>query len=164
MLTSKLTSPTMSSLSYSLPAEEEEVCWTVKEEKEEEAVPVKKEVAGEAVTVKEEEEAFRVKQEEAKEQEGEITVTLDEEDVFGLDEERTGNLINIGAISDCHSDIGKSPSGEPDPETSKPVRRHHCSQCGKIFSRLKHLKEHKRTHTSLIIAPSVEWVLDTWGI
>ncbi|XP_029594642.1 uncharacterized protein LOC115177808 isoform X2 [Salmo trutta] len=107
----------MSSLSYSPPAEEE-VCWTVKEEMEEEAVTVKKEVAGEAVTVKEEEEAFRVKQEEAKEQdadvgvEGEITVTLDEEDVFGVKEEKTGNLINTMEIQLMHHLAGLWDSGD----------------------------------------------------
>ena len=104
MLTSLLTSSTMSSLSYSLPAKEEEVCWTekdvlVKEEKEEEAVTVKQEVEGEAVTVKEEEkdvkeeEAFRVKEEDAvcgMKEEGEITVPLEE----------TGDLINT---SKCYS-------------------------------------------------------------
>ncbi|XP_036798303.1 cilia- and flagella-associated protein 251-like isoform X3 [Oncorhynchus mykiss] len=107
-----LTSPTMSSLSYS-PAEEEEVCWTekealVKEEEGEEAITIQKQVEGEAVTVKEEEkDAFRVKEEEysvfgvedevkedeevfgMKDEEGEITVTLEEDE-----EERTGDLIN----------------------------------------------------------------------
>jgi hypothetical protein len=83
----------MSSLSYSLPAKEEEKEAPVKEEEEEEAVTVKQEVEGEAVTVKEEE--FTLKEEEVKEEEeslrvkegmkeGEITVTLEE----------TGDLIN----------------------------------------------------------------------
>ncbi|XP_064846601.1 X-linked retinitis pigmentosa GTPase regulator-interacting protein 1-like isoform X3 [Oncorhynchus masou masou] len=93
----------MSSLNYSPPVKEEEVCWTekdalrlkivVKEEKEEEDVTVKQEVEGEAVTVKEEEEdSFRVKEEDVtvKEEEdadfglkkeGEITVTLKDEKV-----------------------------------------------------------------------------------
>ena len=85
----------MSSLSYSPPDKEEEVCWTekeglwlnvvVKEEKEEEKVSVKKEVEDEAVPVKEEEDEFRVKEEE-----DEITVTLGEEE----QEEKTGDLIN----------------------------------------------------------------------
>jgi hypothetical protein len=106
----------MSSLNYSPPVKEEEVCWTekealglnivVKEEKEEEDVTVKKEVEVEAVTVKEEEkDTFRVKEEEdvtVKEEEeekeedavfgvkmeGEITVTLKDEEV------EIGDLIN----------------------------------------------------------------------
>ncbi|XP_036796596.1 uncharacterized protein LOC118938253 isoform X2 [Oncorhynchus mykiss] len=135
----------MSSLNFSPPVKEEEVCWTekealglnivVKEEKEEEDVTVKKEVVGEAVTVnkkendvtvKEEEDAFRVKEEEdvtVKEEdavfgvkeEGEITVTL-------KDEEEEIDLINTRERPDSHSDSGKSPSGEPDPETPKPER------------------------------------------
>nr|XP_046189408.1 piezo-type mechanosensitive ion channel component 2-like isoform X2 [Oncorhynchus gorbuscha] len=106
----------MSSLNYSPPFKEE-VCWTekeglwqiivVKEEKEEEDVTVKQ-VEGEAVTVKEEEkdvsvkeeeDSFRVKEEDVtvKEEEdaffgvkkeGEITVTLKDE------EEEIGDLIN----------------------------------------------------------------------
>ncbi|XP_036803852.1 cilia- and flagella-associated protein 251-like isoform X2 [Oncorhynchus mykiss] len=83
--------------------EEEDV--TVKQEVEDEAVTVKQEVEGEAVTVKEEEkdvkeeevtvkeeeESLRVKEEDAvfgmEEEEGEITVTLEEEG-------KTGDLIN----------------------------------------------------------------------
>ncbi|XP_071003787.1 gelsolin-related protein of 125 kDa-like isoform X1 [Oncorhynchus clarkii lewisi] len=162
--------PTMSSLSYSPPVKEEEVCWTEKEAlvKEEEDVTVKQEVEDEAVTVKEEEkdvtvkeedvtvkeeEAFRVKEEQqaavfgVKEEEGELTVTVEE--VFGVKEEgeitvtldeeegeleKTGNLINTRERPDAHSDSGKSPSGEPDPETPKPARQHHCSHCGKSFT------------------------------
>ncbi|XP_055735104.1 uncharacterized protein LOC129821451 isoform X1 [Salvelinus fontinalis] len=138
----------MSSLSFSPPVKEEEVYWTekealglnivVKEEKEEEDVTVKQEVEGETVTVKEEEEdAFRVKEEEedltVKEEdavfgvkkEGAITVTLKDEEV------EMGDLINSREKPD--SDNGKSPSGEPDPETSKPARQHHCSHCEKSF-------------------------------
>jgi hypothetical protein len=56
----------MSSLSYSLPAEEEAVCWTekevlVKEEEEEKDVTIQKQVEGEAVTGKEEEKDVTVK-------------------------------------------------------------------------------------------------------
>ncbi|XP_045076726.1 acidic leucine-rich nuclear phosphoprotein 32 family member B-like [Coregonus clupeaformis] len=112
--------------------EEGEMTFTVKEE--EEAFRVKEE---EDVTVKEEEDAFRVKEEEdvtvkeeeeenavfgVKEEEEEMTVTLEEE------EGETGDLINTRERPDSHSDSSKSPSGEPDPETPKPVRRHHCSQ------------------------------------
>ncbi|KAM9492697.1 uncharacterized protein ACWYII_004434 isoform 3-T4 [Salvelinus alpinus] len=142
----------MSSLNNS-PTSKEGICWTekealglnivVKEEKEEEDVTVKIEAEIEAVTVKEEEkdvtltedgDAFRVKEEEdvtVKEEEdvfgmkevGEITVTLEEE------EEETGELINNRERPDSHSDRRKkSPSGESDTETPKPVRRHHCSQ------------------------------------
>lgn len=82
----------MNSLSYTSPAKEEDVCWTEKEtlmeevtvKEEEKEVTVKKEE--QAFRVKEEEEAFRVKEEEfGLKEEGEITVTLEEE---------TGDLIN----------------------------------------------------------------------
>uniref|UniRef100_A0A4W5RJG6 C2H2-type domain-containing protein n=1 Tax=Hucho hucho TaxID=62062 RepID=A0A4W5RJG6_9TELE len=142
MLTSLLTSSTMSS-SYFPPAKEEEVCWTekqviVKEEEDEEAVTVKQEVEGEDVTVKEEdvtvkeeEESLRVKEDAVfgLKEEGEITVTLEEE---------TGDLINTRERPD---------SEEPEPETYKSARRHHCSHCGKSFTELGHLKVHRRLHT-----------------
>nr|XP_046187245.1 glutamic acid-rich protein-like isoform X3 [Oncorhynchus gorbuscha]XP_046187277.1 glutamic acid-rich protein-like [Oncorhynchus gorbuscha]XP_046188231.1 glutamic acid-rich protein-like [Oncorhynchus gorbuscha] len=93
----------------------------VKEEAEEEAVTIHKQVEGEGVTVKEEEkDAFRVKEEEdvtvkeededavfgvedevkededvfgMKDEEGEITVTLEEDE-----EEKTGDLINTSKL------------------------------------------------------------------
>ncbi|XP_036839022.1 uncharacterized protein LOC110527153 isoform X2 [Oncorhynchus mykiss] len=112
----------MSSLSHSPPAEEEKVCWTEKQglwlnvvvKEEEEDVTIQKQVEGEAVTVKEEkdvsvkeeEDVFRVKEEEdvtvkeeeeacfgVKEEDGEITVTLKEE------EDETGYL---GPVSQRH--------------------------------------------------------------
>ncbi|XP_045570104.1 zinc finger protein 436-like isoform X2 [Salmo salar] len=151
----------MRSLNYSPPVKEEEVCWTekealglnivVKEEKEEEDVTVKQEAEGEAVTVKEEEDvsvkeeedAFRVKEEDVVfgvKKEGEISVTLE-------DEEEIGDLINTREKPDSHSDSGKSPSGEPDPETPKPARQHHCSHCENSFCWLRNLKLHEWTHT-----------------
>ena len=102
----------MSSLNFSPPVKEEEVCWTEEEglwlnvvvKEEEEDVKIQKQVEGEAVTVEEEEKgAFRVKEEdvtvkeeEEKEEdtvfgvkkEGEITITLKDE------EEEIGYLIN----------------------------------------------------------------------
>ncbi|XP_064817895.1 cilia- and flagella-associated protein 251-like [Oncorhynchus masou masou] len=173
----------MSSLNDSPPSEEEK-CWTeketlglnivVKEEKEEEDVTVKQETESEAVTVKQEEKevkltgdenAFRVKEEE------DVTVKEEEEEnaVFGLgevtvtlEEEEKGDLINNRERPDSHSDRRKkSPSGEPDAETPKPARRHHCSQCNLSFKWLWKLKQHDRTHTgrSHTTAPSVERVL-----
>ncbi|KAM9492376.1 uncharacterized protein ACWYII_004257 [Salvelinus alpinus] len=38
-------------------------------------------------------------------------------------------------------------SEEPEPETSKPARGHHCSHCGKGFKQLRDLKQHERIHT-----------------
>ncbi|XP_052354836.1 uncharacterized protein LOC118370087 isoform X2 [Oncorhynchus keta] len=118
MISSLLTSPNMSSLNYSPPVKEEGVCWTEKEALGlnivvKEDVTVKQEVEGEAVTVKveekdvsvkEEEDAFRVKEEDVtvKEEEeavfgvkkeGEITVTLKDE------EEEIGDLINTNSTA-----------------------------------------------------------------
>ncbi|KAM9492253.1 uncharacterized protein ACWYII_004193 isoform 4-T4 [Salvelinus alpinus] len=38
-------------------------------------------------------------------------------------------------------------SEEPEPETSKPARGHHCFHCGKGFKQLRDLKQHERIHT-----------------
>ncbi|XP_064882148.1 proline-, glutamic acid- and leucine-rich protein 1-like [Oncorhynchus nerka] len=130
----------MSSLNFSPPVKEEEVCWTEEEglwlnvvvKEEEEDVKIQKQVEGEAVTVKEEaKDSFRVKEEdvivkeeeEEKEEdtvfgvkkEGEITITLKDED----EEEEIGYLINTRERPDSHYDSRKSPSGKPDPETPK---------------------------------------------
>ncbi|XP_055767336.1 uncharacterized protein LOC129842730 isoform X2 [Salvelinus fontinalis] len=106
----------MSSLSYSPPATEEEVCWTekevlVKEEDEEEAVSIQKQVEvvtvkeeEKDVSVKEEEDAFRVKEEE------DVTVKGEEDAVFGVkeekeitvtleEEEEVGDLFNTSFLS-----------------------------------------------------------------
>ncbi|XP_031675231.1 histone H3.v1-like isoform X1 [Oncorhynchus kisutch] len=115
----------MSSASCCPPAKKE-VCWkekegiwlnvVVKEENEEEDVTVNEEVEGEAVTQKEEEENdytfFGVN-------EGEITVILKEEE--REEEEETEDLSNTRERPDSPSDSRKSPSGKPDPETSKPT-------------------------------------------
>ena len=120
----------MSSLNYSLPAEEETVCWTekealIKEEEEEKDVTIQKQVEGEAVTVKEEEEdSFRVKEEEGvtvkdeedsvfeMKAEGEITVTSEEEE-----EEETGYLVPISQTQ------FKASSGSKDELSHKMVLR-----------------------------------------
>ncbi|XP_071216440.1 uncharacterized protein [Salvelinus alpinus] len=108
----------MSSLSYSPPAKEEGVCWTekeafVKEEDEEEAVSIQKQVEGEAVTVKEEEKDVSVKEEEDefRVKEEEVTVKGEEDAVFGVkgeegemtvtleEEEEVGDLFNTSFLS-----------------------------------------------------------------
>uniref|UniRef100_A0AAZ3P2N4 C2H2-type domain-containing protein n=1 Tax=Oncorhynchus tshawytscha TaxID=74940 RepID=A0AAZ3P2N4_ONCTS len=52
-----------------------------------------------------------------------------------------------GEEPDSHSDSGKSPSGEPGPETPKPARQHHCSHCENSFCWIGNLKLHERTRT-----------------
>ncbi|KAM9490733.1 uncharacterized protein ACWYII_003249 isoform 2-T2 [Salvelinus alpinus] len=109
----------------------------VKEEKEEESVTVKQEVEGEAVTVKEEEkdvsvkeeeDAFRVKEEgvtvkeEEKDdvvfgvkKEGEITVTLEDEEV------EIGDLINTRAVKKWN---GKTTEHDIEHDISRAVGDH----------------------------------------
>ncbi|XP_055767369.1 uncharacterized protein LOC129842756 isoform X1 [Salvelinus fontinalis] len=127
----------MSSINFSPPVKEEEVCWTekealwlnivVKEEKEEEDITVKQEVEGEAVTVKEEdvsvkeeEDAFRVKEEEDEKEEdvvfgvkeeGEVTVTLEEE-------EEVGDLFNPSFLSSDKERYESQSTYEEDPMKS----------------------------------------------
>ncbi|XP_042168812.1 zinc finger protein 239-like isoform X3 [Oncorhynchus tshawytscha] len=67
--------------------------------------------------------------------------------VRGGEEMKGSDLTHQRERPDSHSDTRKSPTGESAPVTSKPARPHHCSQCGKRFIRLGHLKQHKRTHT-----------------
>ncbi|KAM9492790.1 uncharacterized protein ACWYII_004501 isoform 2-T2 [Salvelinus alpinus] len=110
----------MSSLSYSPPDKEEEVCWTekeafVKEEEEEEDVTIQKqEVEGEAVTVKEEEKDVTVKEEEdafrVKEEE-DVTVKEEEEEkeedaVFGVKEEAGEMTVTLKEEKEEEEEVG----------------------------------------------------------
>ncbi|XP_036798178.1 uncharacterized protein LOC118938411 isoform X2 [Oncorhynchus mykiss] len=151
----------MSSLNYSSPAKEDDVCWAerealglnivVKEEditvkgeeeasrtiKEEDHVTFGVEEGIEAVTVEEEwVEDFRIKKEEdviVKEEEAssstlESYISIkEEEDVLGVkeEEETEKDLINTRERLD---------SVKPQPETSKPARRNHHSQCEKSLT------------------------------
>nr|XP_046174823.1 zinc finger protein 271-like isoform X3 [Oncorhynchus gorbuscha] len=143
----------MSSLSYSPPDKEEEVCWMEKEspvmeEEEEEAFTIQKQVEGEAVTVKEEEkDAFRVKEEDVTVKENAVFGVEDEvkedEDVFEMTDEegeitvtkeKTGDLINTSKYSE-RRDYGD------------PQQHHDADEAEKSLSRPELLKKHPRVHT-----------------
>ncbi|XP_055768984.1 tigger transposable element-derived protein 1-like [Salvelinus fontinalis] len=126
----------MSSLNYSLPAEEETVCWTekealIKEEEEEKDVTIQKQVEGEAVTGKEEEEDVTVKEEafRVKEEEG-VTVKDEEDSVFEVKAEEGGITVSseeeeeetgyLGPISQTQF---KASSGSKDELSHKMVLR-----------------------------------------
>ncbi|XP_052346180.1 uncharacterized protein LOC118365099 isoform X4 [Oncorhynchus keta] len=124
----------MSSLSYSFPAKEGEVCWTekeapVKEEDEEVDISVKQEGEEEAVTVKEEEDAFRVKEEE--------------DAVYGVkEEEETGYL---GPVSQTH--LNKASSGSNDEFSHKMVLRNRSLINTKGAARQHNLARGSRSST-----------------
>jgi hypothetical protein len=94
----------MSSLSYSPPAKEEEVCWTEKEalvmeDEEEKDVTIQKQVEGEAVTMKEEEKDVSVKEEE------DVSVK-EEEDALRVKEEEDVTVKEEGAEKEGGAVIG----------------------------------------------------------
>ncbi|XP_071000969.1 zinc finger protein 3-like [Oncorhynchus clarkii lewisi] len=160
----------MSSLNYSLPAEEEAVCWTekdalVKEEEEEEAVTVKEEEKD--VSVKEEEDAFRVKEEEdvtVKEEEeekeedvgeeGEITVTSKKEEEPGYlgpvsqmqlkASNGSNDELNRKMVLRNRSLINTGERLDYRGSSGEPQQQHDAQQS---LSTSEHLKKHQQTPT-----------------
>ncbi|XP_010863078.2 cilia- and flagella-associated protein 251-like isoform X3 [Esox lucius] len=122
---------------------------TVKEEKD---VAVKEE---KDVAVKEEKDvAVKEEKDVAVKEEKDVAVKEENkemDDVFGVKVESDVSLEeeekdkarcqnNNRETADSQSDSGERPSGEPDTEMSTPARPCQCSQCGKCFMWLCHLK------------------------